>query len=85
MDSRCIYQFLKQTEPLMKVTNSEGATVLKQELLSPEVERLIPPTTTTLWELCSFLKERFGDLREIKETWIGELESAASARMGGTR
>ena len=64
----------------MEVTDSEGATVLKEELLSPEVELLIPPTATTLRELRLFLKQRFGDLLEITETWIGELESAASAR-----
>ena len=85
MDSRCVYEFLKQTKPLLEVSDSEAVTVFRGEHLSPEVERLIPSDISTLRDLRIYLNGRFGNVWEIVDGWVTELESAASIRKGGTR
>ena len=47
-DSRCVYEFLKQTKPLMNLTEREAVGLFKEELLSPQPERLVPQTTASL-------------------------------------
>ena len=84
-DTMCVYEFLKQNTPLLNLIEKDAVNVFKEELLSRQLQRLVPKTFTTLRELRLFLVERFRDLDEILEKWIGDLETAASTRQGGTR
>ena len=55
------------------------------ELLSCQLQGLVPRSTSTLLELRLFLVDRFRNLKEILERWIKELEKAATTCQGGTR
>ena len=59
--------------------------IFKEELLSRQLQRLVPKTTCILRELHLLLIDKFGDLNEFLERWIRGLEEAASTRRGGTR
>ena len=84
-DTRCVYEFLKQTMPLENLIEKDAVDISKEVLLSRQLQHLVPKTTCTLRELCLFLVDRFGDLNEILEKWIGDLEEAAITRRGITR
>ena len=58
---------------------------LTEELLSPELQRVLLKPVFTVDEVRHFLLEKFGNLTLIVEGWVLELEQAAAARQGGTR
>ena len=46
-DDRCVYEFIKQVDPLHALMKTEAYTVLTQELLTKTVRREIPSYVTT--------------------------------------
>ena len=54
-DTRCIYEFLKQITPLLDLVEKDAVEVFTQELLSRQLQCVVPRTITTLRELCLFL------------------------------
>ena len=59
-DDRCVYEFIKQVEPLHALMEAEAYTVLTQELLTNHVRRKIPLHVTTTSQVYKFLIEEFG-------------------------
>ena len=47
-DKRCVYEFIKQLDPLKGLMETEVYTVLTEELLTKEVRRVMPEYITTM-------------------------------------
>ena len=63
-DERCIYEFIKQVDPLNALMKTEAYTVLTQELLTKSVRRKIPSHATTTSQVYKTLI-----MEEFKLSW----------------
>ena len=53
-DERCVYEFIKQTDPLKTLLENEAYTVLTEELLTREVRRAMPDYINTTQQVYRF-------------------------------
>ena len=69
-DDRCVYEFIKQVDPLHALMKTEAYTVLTQELLTKSVRKEIPSHVTTTSQIHRFLIEKFGGIQQTLEKWV---------------
>ena len=84
-DDRCVYEFIKQVEPLHALMETEAYTVLTQELLTTSVRRKIPSHVTTTSQVYKLLIEQYGGVQSTLEKWVTQLEHTAQNRHRGNR
>ena len=84
-DDRCVYEFIKQVDPLHALMKTEAYTVLTQELLTKSVRKEIPSHVTTTSQVYRFLIEKYGGIQQTLEKWVTQLEHAAQSRHRGNR
>ena len=57
-DERCVYEFIKQVNPLRTLMETEAYTVLTEELISKEVHRAMPDYIKTTSQVYRFLLDK---------------------------
>ena len=56
-DERCVYEFIKQVDPLKNLMENEAYTVLTEELLTKDVQRAMPDYVPD-WRCLHYEKQR---------------------------
>ena len=79
-DDRCVYEFIKQVDPLNALMETEAYTVLTKELLTKNVHREMPYHVTKTTQVYRFLLEKYGGIQQTLEKWVTQLEHAAQNR-----
>ena len=84
-DERCMYEFIKQVDPLRNLMENEAYTVLTRELLTKDVQHAMPDYVKTTQQVYRFLLDKFGGMQITLEKWVSQLEQTARIRHRGNR
>ena len=84
-DERCVYQFIKQVNPLKALMETEAYTVLTEEPLTREVQWAMPDYVKTTSQVYRLLLEKFGGIQKTFNKWVNLLEQTAQTRHRGNR
>ena len=84
-DDRCVYEFIKQVNPLRTLMETEAYTVLTEELLTREVRQAMPDYVKTTSQVYRFLLDKFGGIQKTLDKWVTQLEQTAQTCHRGNR